>query len=211
MTITKKNKTYKRKTYKRKGSSSIAALTKKVNSLALLSRPEFKVNEVVRTSLGNTDGFIGLLNGMTRGTDFTQMIGREATYRSLQWHIRILKASAVGTNYGWYSIVVDKQANESTPDMDDIWTTAQGQFRNLDNRKRFAILKTRQFTLDADDPEFNFKGYMKLNLKTVYDITNNGTVFDIKTNALYLVCWSNQPTTDGYSFQFNGRLRFTDV
>lgn len=211
MAFTKmKKRTYK-KTYKRKSTNSIAALSKRVSALARITKPEFKViqRQFIVAREANTDGLFLLLNACSAGTDFTNRTGRVQNNMSLQYHMRLLKDGAVGTNYGYFAIILDKTPSQNVPNINDVYSTAQGQFRNLDNRKRFVILKTQSFTLDQDDPERNYSGYMKLNFKTIYDNTGE-TISDIISGALYCFAWSNQPAGDGAGLQFDSRIRFTD-
>lgn len=194
-------------TYKRAG----AQLWKDVKYLKSLVNTEFKVKEYTHTiTNSNTTGTFKLLNGLVQGDDFTNRNGRSVRWKSLQFHIRALKQTAVGTNYVNWAIVIDKQANDATPSLADLYSNYQAQFRNLDNRKRFVIIMEGHMTLDADDPERNISKYKKLDMHTIFDNSNNGDITDINSNALYFVTYSNQPTTDGAYMEVDTRLRFID-
>lgn len=185
-------------------------LWKDVKYLKSLVNTEFKVKEQSASSTANTTGVFILLNGLTQGDDFTNRNGRSVRWKSLQYHIRTLKDTAVGTCFVNYAIVIDKQANDATPTLADLYSNVQAQFRNLDNRKRFVIIDEVRMTLDADDPERNISKYKKIDMHTIYDASNNGDITDINSNALYLVAWSNQPAGDGADFTLDHRLRFID-
>jgi len=212
MAFTKMKKRSYKRTYKRKSRNTLAALSKRVSTLARITRPEYKVIQAqwYTGREANTDGLFLLLNDNSQGTDFTDRTGRITMNKSLQYHVRLLKDGAVGTNYGFFAIILDKQAAGAAPNINDVYSTAQGQFRNLDNRSRFVILKTQQFTLDNDDPERNYQGYMRMNIKTVFDGTGS-TISNMNSGAIYFFCWSNQPPSDGAGLNLDTRIRFTDV
>lgn len=213
---TSRKKAVRKSPYGRRGKiygAATAQLYKDVAMLKNLINVEFKVSDTTHSegALAQvSEGF--LLNGLIKGDDISTRDGRQVRWKSVQvdgyW---LQHASAVNTNLR-IILVIDKQPSEVEPAFTDIYDTdTELSHRNLNNRKRFVILKVfnQIITTQGGDSMRNFAFYEKLDMKTVYDASNTGDVGDISSNALYLFFVSNQPTNRP-TVQFNSRMRFID-
>lgn len=198
------------RTYKRKSTTKIAKDVRRLK--AIVSKPEYKVTETLTTGSVTTSAVFILMNAATRGTDFTNIIGRQATWKSVQLSMRFVhNASATVTSerVNW-ALVVDKTPPGAAPTLANIYSNAEAQFRNLDNRRAITIIKKGSIVLDADDPTKIVNRYFRINVKTIYNNTNGGTIADIMSNALYLVLYSTQATY-GPDMAVDYRCRFIDA
>ena len=157
-----------------------------------LAQGEFKSVDVVNGADVNTTGFVTLLNGMTRGDDISQRIGREVTLRSVQLTYQIGSKNNTGTDqYVRVMLVYDRQANGSTALISDILSGSNTYApRNLENRHRFKILFGRMISLNASGEAGSrrvFKFYRRLNHPVTFNGNTGGTIADIQTGALYFV------------------------
>lgn len=191
-----------------------AQLWRDVKYLKSLVNTEFKLKE--GTYGGNpgtgTTGNITLINGLVRGTDYTNLTGRSCRWKSVQVSMRFVNSlNALNTVAARvnYALVIDKTPQESTFTLPALFSNIEGQFRNLDNRKRFVILKQGSKVVDPDDNTQLVKFYHKLDMHTIYDDTNDGSIVDIRANALFLVTWTTD-TTYPPDQAINYRLRFID-
>lgn len=211
----KKRKTYngRLQTYSRAG----AQLYKDVNMLKNLINVEFKASGDSQNVASSAIAQFFLMNGLTRGDQINQRGGRQVRFKSIQLKGTISRSSA-STGVGdrlRIVVFIDKQANASAPSFSDLFENVLGAtpnvstFRNLDNRKRFVILNDRVYNLDADDPSREYNYYRKLDMKTIYDDGNAGTIADITTNSLYVMVVSNT-SVNPPQFNFAYRTRYID-
>lgn len=184
-----------------------------VSYLKNMINTEFKSEDVVTTiNPDNTAGSSGsrtLLNALTRGDTIDTRDGRQVRFKSVQVNINsVINTSATDTRV-FVALVIDKQPNQNAPTYAQVFDQGQAMFRNLDWRKRFVVLRKWIIKLNQDYPEQVRNLYKKIDMKTVYNDGNTGTVTDITTNALYLVHLSDEPTNTP-SVTLSTRLRFID-
>lgn len=172
-----------------------------------------------------TTAGITLLNGVATGTDFTNRIGRKITMKSL--FIRgwlqgqdIQNGSPLG-NLCRIMVVYDKQPNGAAlTGLQVLKTIDAADQLNLDNRDRFSVLVDKTVALGtitnvatqavAGSPTCRaIKIYKRLNLDVQF-IGTDATVASIQTGSLYLLTCGSQATSDGHTFYFSSRVRFTD-
>lgn len=161
----------------------------------------------------NTTGSITLLHNPVLGSDYTQRIGRKTSIKSL--YVRGLvqlelaaigMPGATGACMARMIIFIDSQPNGAVPAITDLLVEALPQSQlNLNNRDRFRIVKDREYVYDpflvsttATQAIANWgrvihpvKMYKKLNIETVFNGTNGGTIADINTGALYMLWVGN--------------------
>lgn len=197
---------------KRYARAPFSAIQRDVAYLKNLINVEFKAVDTAGTTNASDTGTRLLLNGVATGDDYNDRDGRQLRFKSLQSSLTITKnASATNTQFRalW---VIDKQPNQVALTVADVLDISvappHDAFRNLDERKRFVILRDVTRTLTADRPEANVRLYRRMDMKTVYDGPTNG-VADITTNSLYLILLSDE-TTQQPAVQYNNRLRFID-
>ncbi len=133
------------------------------------------------------------------------------------------------------AVVSDTNPNLVLPALTDIFQleTAGGScdtnsFINMNNRDRFRVImdKTHIFgafnvTMAGLNPNqaslggnttWIGKKYIKLNLETIYNATNGGTIADINSGALYLVVYGSETAVSNrYTIvEPNWRIRYED-
>jgi len=177
---------------------------------------EYKVNETFgNVSPGSITPTIQLMNGIATGDDYTNRDGRQVRIKSLQTHIRFLinPASTTGIAMFRWMLFIDKQPDVGVPllpDVLDVTTAASiDAFRNLNNRKRFVILKDKRGVIALGPGSERVQDYYKkMDLKTVYDGTG-ATDASIDGGALYLMVWTDQ-SANIPSCVYATRVRFID-
>ncbi len=158
---------------------------------------------------------IGLLNGMAIGDDFTNREGRSVRIKSLQIALTLFLNPLSTQTFVRCILVLDTQPNGIIMLIDELLNDAtvnlgSTNFRNLNFRKRFVILKDEVVTLQASGQRsVHLEWYKKLNIIETFDDSSTGGIGDITTNALYLVLFSGE-TTDGVQNSCRTRVRFID-
>lgn len=198
---------------------------------------ELKVYDIGATTYQvNTTGSITPLFIPVLGTDYTNRIGRKTLMKWIYIRGRVqTEASAtaavnlaVPAQQIRFMLVQDMQPNAAAPVIGDILVTASPSSQlNLNNRDRFRILSDKEFVFDpylyntaatvayssASRQIYNFKKFKKLNLETIFNSTNGGTIADITSGALYMVWVGSQAAgtdTDANAF-LTTRIRFNDA
>lgn len=180
------------------------------------SRAEQKFKDVNETTAITSTATITLLNGMVQGDTVSTREGRKIIIKSIYLRSRqTLDSNATDSALSRTMLVYDKQANASAPSITDILTSASVQaFNNLDNRERFVVLMDKVIQVKSEGQFIStntfFKKYMKVNLETIYNSSNVGTVADINTGSLYLVQLGTQAVTADVDNFTNVRIRYVD-
>jgi hypothetical protein len=182
---------------------------------------------------------ITLLNGTSPGAAFWNRIGRKVHWQSIQFNavLALINATARSSDedYCKIALVWDRQCNGAPPIYSDMFqdtdaggasTSWAGSHRNLNNAKRFTVLREWQWFLPpmnvtntgfvtvASSPmpaiPYTMDFYKKCNLETQYK-ADTGLIGDISSGGLFLVCVSSNPS-NGSCFTLQGecRLRFLD-
>lgn len=208
------------------------AATRGFRPVGLRTRGERKVIDTVSADYQvNTTGSITLLNGVTLGTDYDERIGRKIVVKSC--YIRgwiapqlaaTIGAAALTPSQQWRMILlVDNQPNGAPPAITDILVSADPSSQlNLNNRDRFKVLVDKVFVSGpllygaaqpflVDNSTKSVTCYKRLDLETIYNAGNAGTIGDINSGALYMV-WigSNAAGNDDGQARLSARLRFVD-
>lgn len=181
----------------------------------------------------NTTGSFTLLNGCVQGTDYTNRIGRKIVVKSVYIrgavYVEPAVTPAVATAPAQQArmiLFLDLQPNGAAPAATDLLTAANPySMLNLNNRDRFRILRDEVFVFD---PYFNVTTatqaqaavtntykevncYKKLNLESIYNAGNAGTIGDIQSGALYMFWIGSVPAGAADSnANVSTRVRFLD-
>lgn len=133
------------------------------------------------------------LVGLIQGVDSHQRIGRKITVRSLLVNGTVeLQPGATNADFtdnAYIYVVLDRQANGAYALNTDIWsnTVPAASLRNLDNNKRFKILKCVKIPLQSTDAAAytrrDFELYIKMNIPIIYS-ANTGAIAEIKQNNI---------------------------
>lgn len=199
--------------------STVATIGKTVAmtaKLAGLINIEFKQRYSNIGMSANQTGSLALLNGLAQGTDNDQRIGRSIRMKSVQLLLTNTQNASATNSLLRYILFIDKQPTGVAPTVAELISTPGGGsayygMRNLDNKKRFVILKDQWVTMNSGtNNEIGvFEYYKKLDMHTVYDSSNAGTIADISSNALYLLALSNE-VANPVSVTGSWRVRFLD-
>lgn len=157
---------------------------------------EFKTKDLSLDAAPTTAiPFIALLNGLQIGDDFNNRDGRSVRWKSIRVKINIFINQITITTVSRCMIIIDKQPNGTLMLIGDLLGHLQSQLdvRNLSNRKRFVSLFDQRYATSITGNQVNLIDfYKKIDMITVYNEQNTGTITDIETNALYLVVLSNK-------------------
>lgn len=158
------------------------------------SAPELKADDTTVSANFNTTGEVTLINGIARGDALNERIDRKIFLKSVYIHGYVFPTDTTGVAQAVrYLIVYDKQTNAATPAVTDILTSATPYAHlNLSNALRFKVLADETIGLsDATGTSTDYKPikcYRKINLPQHFNNGDAGTVADITTGALFLVC-----------------------
>ena len=144
-------------------------LWKDVGYLKSLVNTEFKAKTLINSSQTfSTTGSLTLLNGLSQGDDFDNRSGRQVRFKSLQFRGSVEQHASATQTFLRLIWVIDKQPNASTPVIGDILTsTSIAATRNLDNRKRFVILKDILVQMNSNGKSTSvMKFYHNIDMKT---------------------------------------------
>lgn len=153
-----------------------------------------------------------LLNPLGRGDDINQRHGRVVRARSIEIDGHVTINSAATNTRLRVVLLLDTHPDGATPAYSDVFQHASSvvAIRNLDNRRRFVIL--RDFLIQLNDSTRDMsrvKLYRRLNFHQIFDDSNAGDITDIKHNALYLFLISDE-ATNSPSVHLTTRYRFVD-
>lgn len=204
-------------------------------SMAVLQNREKKFFDVTsaRYNAKALDPVIKLLFVPVLGSDYNNRIGRKTIMKSLyiRGHLRLKAAANLTTDepcpaqQARLIIFCDLQPNGATPALTDLLTGNDATYQlNPNNRDRFKIIKDKLYSFDtyqisgnngwavSGRTGYDIKIYKKLNMETIFNATNAGSIGDINTGALYMV-WvgtviSNDTIPEAY---ISTRVRFDDA
>lgn len=185
------------------------------------------------TVRANTTGAFSLLSVPVLGSDFTNRIGRKILNKSLYIRGRVTITSAVtgavntiGCQQARMIIVVDNQPNGAAPATTDLLKQSLVESQlNANNRDRFKVIKDKTFIFEpyinvttatqaqsaVNRASYDIKCYKKLNVETIFNGTNGGTIGDVNSGAIYMF-WigSNIAGGSDVSAILTTRIRFDD-
>lgn len=157
-----------------------------------------------------------LLNGCVQGTEATQRVGRRINLKSLYMrYTGELNATTTGSSPYRVLVVYDKQTNAAAPLITDVLLADSFHApNNLSNRDRFVTLVDHvTVTMDNDGPSTVADViYRKINLETMFNTGNAGTVGDITSGSIYIfVAQCGKLIALAPSFVYRSRIKYTDI
>ena len=181
------------------------------------TRAELKAVDTTINQVADTTGAVTLLNGVARGDDINQRVGRRVRLASLQASIVNYVTPATGIDQTHRCLIVyDKQSNGVAPAITDVLVSASTvAMPNLDNRQRFVILYDKLMHLNAAAEPGSMVAF-KINKRLPYGVQFNsgdaGTVADIQTGGLFFITIGSI-AAGGTAGTFSGRVRvrYTDM
>lgn len=200
-----------------------------------LNKSEKKVADIGTATYNvSTTGVFTLLAVPTLGSDMTNRIGRKIVYKSFYIRGYVLSqpsaTNAVASCQASQTrmiIFADLQPNGAAPAVVDLLNTADPTSHlNLNNRDRFKIFCDKTYVFDpymfsttatqsyaqASNNIKQIKKFKKINLESIFNGTNGGTIGDITSGALYMF-WIGSTangTIDGNAI-LSTRVRYIDV
>ena len=181
------------------------------------TRAELKAVDTTINQVADTTGAVTLLNGIARGDDINERVGRRVRLASLQASIVNYVTPATGIDQTHRCLIVyDKQSNGVAPAITDVLVSASTvAMPNLDNRQRFVILYDKLMHLNAAAEPGSMVAF-KINKRLPYGVQFNsgdaGTVADIQTGGLFFITIGSI-AAGGTAGTFSGRVRvrYTDM
>ncbi len=209
------------KRYPRKLSRmSIRKLNTKVNKL--IKKTELKqmntniIGQVILDGVGNQIQLTNIVQGITDQTRLGNQITVESIFIRCIFHI----ATAAHSSQVRMLVVHDRQCNgavyatseilDSVLDLRSLITPY-----NLDNRKRFHILKDHMIMLNRPGPTSTlgysryWKFWKKLNINLRYD-QNLGSILDLTEGSLSLLFIGNELIADAPTVDLDVRIMYSD-
>lgn len=181
-----------------------------VKYLKGLVNVEFKFKDYGTAAASTAAGVITLLNAMQKGDDVNLREGRQIRMKSLEYRDTLeLNGAATATTHRLI-FFIDTAPAGALPATTDLLDAAAVQSpRNLDNRRRFIILRDVMRTIDSGVPQKHRKIFVKMNFKTTYNSGNAGNVTDLSGNALYMLHMSDEAVNTP-TLTYETRIRFVD-
>lgn len=193
---------------------------------------ERKVNDINSTLYQvNTTGSVTLLCCPSLGSDMNNRIGRKIMLKSCYIRGRVylesITAAQNNPQQARMMIVYDQQPNGVAPAITDLLVESLPTSQlNLNNRDRFKILCDKEYVFDwsiysntatqavatAGRCIHLVKKYKKLNLETIFNAVNGGSIADIASGALFMVWIGSVVTgsTDCNAY-VSTRVRYSDI
>lgn len=161
-----------------------------------------------------------LMNGCARGDDISERNGRQIIIRSIQMRGEFYSKSGTGGDgVCRVDIVQDKQTNGSALTPAQYFSGAADasrpfQYVNLENRMRFRTLFSAIRAVSAPseaNTKYVVSMFKRCYIPVVFNNGDAGTVADIISNSIYLVCTGSQASL-GTPCAFQGwfRIRYED-
>jgi hypothetical protein len=195
----------------------------KVKSHSLQSSSPLKnFDRVAETYSVHNIGAIIPIMAPTRGNDEYQRIGRKTVTRSIfirgkleLWYLAQAPLPAIAGEIFYPStlnrimLIVDWQPNGTIPAITDVLEEPYPEAQlNLDNRKRFTVIKDECIVLDPiyrTPPGYRnlffgtnmvpIKWYEKVHIETVYNNLSNNNETSIQSGAIYMLLIGNATYT----------------
>jgi len=187
-----------------------------VAKLKGLINTEFKKKDTFSTlDIDNVTPRIRVINALAVGDDFDEREGREVRIKSIQVTLTLFLNPLSTQTFVRCIVVLDLQPNGIGLVIGDLLSDTATElgstnFRNLDFRKRFVILKDEVVMLQASGQRTaHIEWYKQMNMHTTYNSLTTGGISDITTNALYIILYSGE-ATDGVVNTCRTRVRFID-
>lgn len=182
------------------------------------------------TSIGTTGTIIASsLNLLSAGTGESQLVGRKMTIKTVQLKGNITVASASNATlsnlvediYTDVYLLLDKQANGAAATIANVFqNTDIRTFKDLENSKRFSVLKKWQVRCHRDvnhDGTSYFVGavqepmeelYHPCTIDIDYGATPSGVIGDVKSNNLFLAGFTSNGSAT--TIDYRVRVRYLD-
>jgi len=154
------------------------------------------------------------------GTSENERIGKQIVIRKILFQGYLtFPASTTDSNICRLTLVQDTQVNGSLPAFLDVYDSSSiNSFLNLDNSRRFKILKSKAIIMNrmtAGPINFGtvihpFKFFLKCNIPIEWQGSDNtGTIGNLRSNGIFLMGVASTGD-DTVQYAFHTRVRYTD-
>jgi len=166
---------------------SLSALASEVALLKDMVNVEAKYVDTAGSGTISTGGVIGILSLIAQGNTDQQRSGNQIKGKSIQIKIDITRNVSAVSNRVKIMLLCDKEYDGANPTIANVLQTTGNPLSpmNKDYSKRFVILKTKHFAVDAGNPSMSFSWFTKLPFHLFYDGTTAGQA-DCKENQILI-------------------------
>ena len=190
-----------------------AATVAKVVSMLNIEK-HFLTISASPTNILNGFPYFQLINGLSQGSGAGNRQGQQlkSTNINLRGKLSCNAGASAGASQARIMLVHDRQPNGATFAIVDLLENGQvWSFRTMGYRKRFKVLadKSYQMVLNTANEEHIVDLSAQLDLHTMYNTGNTGTITDIDTGSLYLIVMSDE-VSSGPAFEYQLRYRWID-
>lgn len=189
---------------------SLGALASEVALLKDMVNVEAKYVDTAGNGTISTAGVIGILSLIAQGNTDQQRSGNQIKGKSIQIKIDITRNTAATSNRVKVMLVCDKEYDGANPTQANLFQVTGNPLSpiNKDYSKRFVILKTKHFAVDAGNPSMSFSWFQKLPFHLFYDGTTAAQA-DCKENQLLIVMVEDQAINVA-SYAYYSRFNYFD-
>lgn len=176
---------------------------------------------------GANDGVAMLLNNIRQGAADGERIGKKYLIKNISYQYQVDAGSTAPLTVACkWGLILDKQVNGTFITLTDAFDTASNkidQLIKIDNMSKFKVLTRTLFHTSSnalDGEEFNstrygsgflnFAGRKEGGIPVQCYNTDNGTVADIQSGAIYFFLFANIANADHY-FNLRYRIKYIDV
>lgn len=157
----------------------------------------------------STTGVLGILSLLAQGNTDQQRNGNQVKLKDIKIQIDIGRNAAAASNRVRAMLIVDKEFDGALPTIANVLQTSNVLSPlNKDYSKRFVVLKTKHFMIDASMASKSFTWYCKLPFHGFYDGTTAAAA-DCKENQILLLLLEDQAINVA-SYAYYARINFYD-
>lgn len=188
---------------------SIGALASEVRLLKDMVNVEQKYIDTSGNGTISTTGVIGILSLCAQGnTDITRN-GNQIKLKDIHIKIDINRNASAAVNRCLAMLICDKEYDGANPTIANILAASNVLSPlNKDFSKRFVVLKTKHFNIDASEASKSFTWYTKLPFHCFYDGAT-AAQGDCKENQILLLLLEDQAINVA-SYAYYARINFFD-
>lgn len=184
-----------------------------LNMLRRFINTEIHYSDIALAAAGITSTpTFSLLNGSQTGDGVSNRTGVSIKLERCDLRFIITNNATAVTTFSRIMLIRDKQPNAAIFAIGDLLaaTTVVSPYSDF-NQARFVVMYDEVFALSTSGPGnvTQVVSPMGCNFHTIYNGGNAGTIADINSNSLYLVCFSDQ-ATNAPTFQAYVRTWFVD-
>lgn len=208
-TSTPKNREKKFKTQPR----NVSFINPPSHRISTIEQKDQTFSTGLSVAASTSTASVTLLNGIAVGNTAGTRVGRGVQMKSLQFRSNCSQASGFTAGQVLHRILIvyDKQTNGLAPLATDVMESDNFYgYMNLNNSKRFVVISDN--IIEPDNlTNYKSKVFRKLNLPIEFNSVGGAFVSSITTGSIYVLSWVFCTQASAPTFQFNSRIRYTDM